>query len=171
MSDMSSLRFDAVSAFASGTVERHRAPVALAAAVAEAATALDGNPSKRDLELHLRNIRDMVGGLDSVGVPVSAAAKALRVSEPTVRAWIARGVLDVVPGRTPVLVRSGSLGEALAVVGELRELGEDGRLLERVLHTLSDRQTLDDLSPRLGAREDHPEVIATDELLDELLGS
>src|SRR5438874_149496 len=57
-------------------------------------------------------------------VPVSLAAKLLGVSEPTIRKWIARGVLQQSPSK-PVGVTLRSYHEVHQIIQELREAGKD----------------------------------------------
>lgn len=75
----------------------------------------------------------------SPGVTVAQAARTLKVSEPTVRAWIARGALDAVPGVTPTQVAPNSLRRTVRAVSELRERGRDRDWLQSVVDYLDDR--------------------------------
>lgn len=167
---MSRNSFDTIGFATSVQPTRHRAPVAMAVAAAEAARAIEGQHSESELLESLREILGIIDRAEGVGVPVALAARMLHVSQPTVRAWISKGVLDTVPDVKPVTVKPGSLGEVSAAVAEIRQLGEDRRLLESVMHALADRRTIEELTPRLGKRSDQPEVEVTDEVLDELLG-
>lgn len=84
------------------------------------------------------------------GVPVSVTARVLNVTEPTARAWIERGALHVVPGSRPLAVTPRSLGKALAAVMQIREVGQDERLLRRVLDHLEDQRTWMEVADRIG---------------------
>jgi hypothetical protein len=83
------------------------------------------------------------------GVPVSVAAKVLDVTEPTVRAWIGRGVLAAVHQSRPVAVTPRSLGEALAASSTIRRVGQDERLLRRLLDVMDDQRTRLELVGRI----------------------
>ncbi len=74
------------------------------------------------------------------GVPVSVAAGELGTTTPTVRAWINRGVLELVPGVSPKQVSVRSLGFALAAVAMIRSVGANQRLLTRIVEVLDDLQ-------------------------------
>lgn len=121
-----------------------RANAATALNVADALEALDepGVPPKA--AMMLLSIIDRADELRS-GVPVSVASRLLGVSEPTVRAWIDRGVLTVCEGLRPVAITSKSLGTALRRVRVLRDsLAKDSRLLDY----LADRREWSDVSSR-----------------------
>lgn len=77
------------------------------------------------------------------GLPVAEAAEYLGVSEPTIRAWLDRSVLDAVPEVKPVLVERSSLRRVHRAVGELRRRGQDRdwlRALVDVLHDHAERE-------------------------------
>lgn len=67
------------------------------------------------------------------GVPVSAAADYLSVSEPTVRLWLERDVLDAVAGAKPALVEITSLRSVGRVVADLRARGHDRDWMRAVI--------------------------------------
>jgi hypothetical protein len=64
------------------------------------------------------------------------------VSEPTVRAWIARGLLDVVAGAKPVLVDPASVRRVGRLVHELRDRGQDRDWMQALVDLLHDRDEL-----------------------------
>lgn len=101
------------------------------------------------------------------GVPISLVAKLLEVSEPTVRAWVERGVLELVEGAKPRAVTPRSLGEALVAVNTIREAGRDERLLPRVIDFLEDRRVRRELAPRIDEL-DSRRPIDPDRVADEL---
>ena len=81
--------------------------------------------------------------LGAQGLPVSDAARYLHVSEPTVRAWLARGPLSAVPDAKPVLVEIASLRRVGHALAELRERGRDRdwtRALVDLLHDHAERR-------------------------------
>lgn len=140
-----------------------RVTVALAADVADAVLALgepDLPPAAGRWLAAIVERADQAGD----GVPVSVAARLLDVAEPTVRTWIERGVLDAVPGSKPVSVTPRSLGEALAASTTIRRIGQDERLLRRLLDALEDQRTrlelagrIDELDSRVRIDPDHIE--------------
>ncbi len=84
------------------------------------------------------------------GVPVSVAADLLDVSEPTVRAWISRGVLQPQEGVRPVRISPMSLGEVLDAVRFLRETSSEE---PRMLAYLMDRREWPDVPELLSDLE------------------
>lgn len=115
-----------------------RGSVTLVAVLAQASAASqtdDVAEIRRRLMLILR-----MGHEAAIGVPVSVAAQQLALSQPTVRAWIDRGVLRTVPGQTPTRITADSLGEVLAVITDLRATHAKGPLAGRVVHALQDRR-------------------------------
>lgn len=73
----------------------------------------------------------------------------LHVTEPAVRSWIDRRALTVIKGSRPLAVTTRSLGEALAAVSTIRQVGEDERLLRRLLDVLDDQRTRGSLAKRI----------------------
>lgn len=123
-----------------------RGPAALAAVLAQviAASRIDDLAEvKRRLRLILRMGHDV-----ALGVPVSVSARLLDVSQPTVRAWIGRGLLETIPEKTPTRVSADSLGEVLAAIAEIRSSNEQGPLAGRVLQVLHDRRDRAELDDR-----------------------
>lgn len=76
----------------------------------------------------------------SPGVSVAAASELLGLSEPTVRSWAKRGVLQAVPGMAPMQIESASLHLASRVLAELRERGRDRDWLAALVDYLHDHQ-------------------------------
>ena len=127
---------------------RDRASIALVCDVVDAVEALSErglSPRVRDRLVAIVERADALGQ----GVPVSLAARLLAVSEPTVRTWADRGVLELVRDAKPRAVTPKSLGEALVAVGEIRRAGKDERLLRRILDVLDDQRTRTDLAERI----------------------
>lgn len=90
---------------------------------------------------------------DRPGIPVSAAAKYLSVSEPTVRLWIDQGLLLRVADAKPVLVDIDALRAVAAAIGELRARGQDGGWTRALIDYLHDAQTLAGVELRAGLSE------------------
>jgi transposase-like protein len=76
------------------------------------------------------------------GAKVSEVAQLLGLSQPTVRAWMAAGVLQTRGTATPARVNVLSLAEVKRAVDLLRQHGEDRNLLVAVMHLLRDRSVL-----------------------------
>lgn len=94
------------------------------------------------VEEALERLADVEGRLQHVpapGLPVSEAAGYLGVSEPTVRAWLRRGVLDRVPGAKPVLIEIVGLRRVSSALVELRERGRDRDWTRALVDLLHDR--------------------------------
>ncbi len=140
-----------------------RANVALAADVADAVLALGNADVPPPVRKRLTAIIERAEQAGQ-GVPVSVAAKVLDVTEPTARSWIDRGALKVVPGSRPLAVTPRSLGEALAAATRIRQVGQDERLLRRLLDVLEDQRTRLELADRVDGLESRvpidPERIA-----------
>lgn len=87
------------------------------------------------------------------GAKITEAAKVLGVSAPTVRAWIAVGVLDALADSQPVRVDVASLADAKQVVDELRRHSSDRYMLADLLRILRDRASLSNEYARAGAAD------------------
>jgi hypothetical protein len=122
-----------------------RANAGLAINVADALAAL----SVPELPLGaITSLKAIVERADDVGtgVPVAISALLLKVSEPTVRSWVDKGVLEAVADSHPLAVRPRSLGQVLGAVTFIRQnVGEEPRLL----NYLSERLEFDDLRSRI----------------------
>ncbi len=79
------------------------------------------------------------GAAAARGLPVSQAAQYLGVSEPTVRAWLKRGLLREVPRSKPLLIERSCLRRVHAAVGELRARGQERDWLQALVDLLHDR--------------------------------
>ncbi|MDP9385533.1 MAG: hypothetical protein M3P50_09920 [Actinomycetota bacterium] len=76
-------------------------------------------------------------------IPVSVAAKLLKVSEPTIRSWLDTGVLEDA-GTKPRAVRIESVVRTHRLLGELRERGQDRNVRQALLAHLDDELALQD---------------------------
>lgn len=146
-----------MSSNAAPTQLRRRAALArlaaeeLADAVSELRTA---SLSKAELERALERVEvlnarvqkalDLPGGLS-----VAQVAERLEVSEPTIRKWLAEGLLKRVEGHKPVEVTQRSVIEVERVLGTVRESYPARRWSEALAAFLHDR----DLLEREWARE------------------
>jgi excisionase family DNA binding protein len=77
------------------------------------------------------------------GITVSQAAERLAVSEPTVRKWLAEGLLGRVEGRRPVEITQRSVIEVERVLEAVRESYPARRWSEALAAFLHDRDLLD----------------------------
>jgi hypothetical protein len=84
----------------------------------------------------LAALEDLAARLDSVphtaGVSVARAARLLEVSQPTVRAWLARNLLVAVEGGRPEEVEIDSLRRVRDALAELRARGQDRDWVEQL---------------------------------------
>ncbi len=111
-----------------GDSPRRKAPVPSAEEIEQALALISGV---------LARLREESGG--ALGVPVSAAAEYLGVSEQTVRSWVARGVLEDVAGSKTKQVEAASLRRIGAAISELRARGQERDWLRTLVDLLHDR--------------------------------
>ena len=79
------------------------------------------------------------------GMRPSIAASLLGLSEPTVRAWVKRGILRARSARPRLLLDPASVLEVRRLVADLRRAGKSRGLLDEVYNRLADEQLLADL--------------------------
>ena len=79
---------------------------------------------------------------EETSVEVSQAAKILAVSPPTVRAWAKRGILDLLPGRSPMALSFESVRCTRRLLAELRAQGGDREFVQRLLDAALDQREL-----------------------------
>lgn len=77
-------------------------------------------------------------GAAASGLSVADAAAYLTVSQPTVRGWLKRGVLEQVPGSEPVLIDRASVRHVHRLLEELRERGKDREWLRTFVDYVHD---------------------------------
>jgi hypothetical protein len=114
--------------------------------------------SGQDVSGAVKRIDDVVARLDGVssvpaGLPVADAATYLQVSEPTVREWLKRGVLNRVPDAKPVLIERESLRSVHRLLAELRERGKDRDWLSTFVDYVHDRAVVRSPAVRRGLAE------------------
>jgi hypothetical protein len=97
-----------------------------------------------DRRSRLLTLRDRLAARAD-GAKVSEAASVLGLSVPTVRSWVATGLLQEIPGRRPARVTYDSLALAKHALDEIRRHQDDRPLLITVMQILRDRDALDDL--------------------------
>jgi excisionase family DNA binding protein len=95
---------------------------------------------------------------DAPALTVPEVADELGVSRPTVRNWIAKGLLDVVADTSPRRVRFSSVQELKERLAKLRALAKDERRFLQLLREAADQRAL--VQP--GAREGLQDALAGD---------
>ena len=134
----------------------------LAAAVSEVRTA---SLSKPELERALERVEALSSrvqkALDlSGGLSVAQAAERLEVSEPTIRKWLAEGLLERVEDHKPVEIAQRSVIEVERVLGRVRESYPARRWSEALAAFLHDRDLLGQEWARKGVEQlRHGELI------------
>ena len=116
----------------------------LADAVSELRTA---SLSKSELERALKRVEALSARVQKAldlpgGLSVAQAAERLEVSEPTIRKWLAEGLLERVEGHKPVEVTQRSVIEVERVLGAVRESYPARRWSEALAAFLHDRDLL-----------------------------
>ncbi len=116
----------------------------LADAVSELRTA---SLSKPALERALKRVEALSARVQKAldlpgGLSVAQAAERLEVSEPTIRKWLAEGLLERVEGHKPVEVTQRSVIEIERVLGTVRESYPARRWSEALAAFLHDRDLL-----------------------------
>ncbi len=89
------------------------------------------------LSARVQKALDLPGGLS-----VAQAAERLEVSEPTIRKWLAEGLLERVEGHKPVEIAQRSVIEVERVLGTVRESYPAGRWSVALAAFLHDRDLL-----------------------------
>ena len=139
-----------MSSGAAPTQLRRRAALArleaeeLADAVSELRTA---SLSKLELERALERVEALSARVQKAldlpgGLSVAQAAERLGVSEPTIRKWLAEGLLERVEGHKPVEIAQRSVIEVERVLGTVRESYPARRWSEALAAFLHDRDLL-----------------------------
>jgi excisionase family DNA binding protein len=95
---------------------------------------------------------------DAPALTVPEVADELGVSRPTVRSWIAKGLLDVVADTSPRRVRFARVQELKERLARLRALAKDDRRLSQLLREAADQRAL----TQPGAREGLQDALAGD---------
>jgi DNA-binding transcriptional regulator YiaG len=157
-----------MSSGAAPTQLRRRAALArleaeeLADAVSELRTA---SLSKSELERVLERVEALSARVQKAldlpgGLSVAQAAERLEVSEPTVRKWLAEGLLERVEGHKPVEIAQRSMIEVERVLDTVRESYPARRWSEALAAFLHDRDLLGQEWAREGVEQlRHGELI------------
>lgn len=97
-------------------------------------------------------------GVDAPALTVPEVADELGVSRPTVRSWIAQGLLDPVPDTSPQRVAFTSVRLLKGRLDRLRALARDEHRFTRLLREAADQRALE----QPGAREGLQDALAGD---------
>ena len=95
---------------------------------------------------------------DAPALTVPEVAEELDVSRPTVRSWIANGLLEGVPDTSPQRVRFASVQELKERLARLRTVAKDERRFSTLLREAADQRAL----AQPGAREGLQDALAGD---------
>lgn len=96
--------------------------------------------------------------MDAPALTVPEVADELGVSRPTVRSWIAKGLLDVVADSSPRRVRFASVQGLKGRLARLRAIAKDERRFSQLLCEAADQRAL----AQPGAREGLQDALAGD---------
>ncbi|MGH2834850.1 MAG: helix-turn-helix domain-containing protein [Solirubrobacteraceae bacterium] len=132
--------------------------VTLDAAITRASHALSSGDvavAERALEQAKRTVYT-----DAPSLTVPEVADELRVSRPTVRSWIDKGLLDVVTDTSPRRVRFASVQDLKQRLTRLRALSKDERRFSQLLREAADQRALS----QPGAREGLQDALTGDDV-------
>jgi len=90
---------------------------------------------------------------DAPALTVPEAAEELGVSRPTVRSWIAKGLLNVVADTSPQRVKFASVQQLKKRLGKLRSVAKDERRFSQLLREAADQRALEQPGAREGLRD------------------
>jgi excisionase family DNA binding protein len=96
--------------------------------------------------------------IDAPALTVPEVAEKLEVSRPTVRSWIAKGLLEGVPGTSPQRVKFASVQELKERLAKLRAVTKDERRFSALLREAADQRAL----AQPGAQEGLQDALAGD---------
>ena len=112
-------------------------------ALSEASELKDATEIRRRVKAAEQALAELERDLgEETSVEVSQAAKILAVSPPTVRAWAKRGLLEALPGRSPVALTFDSVRRTRRALAELRAQGTDREFVQRLLDAALDQRDL-----------------------------
>jgi excisionase family DNA binding protein len=95
---------------------------------------------------------------DAPALTVPEVAEELEISRPTVRSWIAKGLLESIPGVSPLRVKFASVQELKEGLAKLRSVAKDERRYAALLREAADQRAL----AQPGAREGLHDALAGD---------
>lgn len=137
------------------TKSEHRQVVASFVTLDDAITRASDALSSGDVAVAQRVLRHAKRTVctDAPALTVPEVADELGVSRPTVRSWIAKGLLDVVADSAPRRVRFASVQELKERLAKLRALSKDERRFSQLLREAADRRALKQPGAREGLRD------------------
>ena len=100
----------------------------------------------------LRKTQHTVAGMRPTTIDVAQAAFALGVSEPTVRAWARRGLMDIA-GEQPMTLTFASVAELRRDLERLRETASSEKRWQALLAAAADQRELAEPGARKGLVE------------------
>lgn len=114
--------------------------------------------SKSEFERAVERVEELIARVQKTldlpgGLTVAQAAERLEVSEPTVRKWLAEGLLERVAGRKPAEVTQRSVIDVERVLGAVREGYPARRWSEALAAFLHDRDLLGQKWARKGVEQ------------------
>ena len=142
------------------TKREHRELVASFVTLDEGLTRASHALSNGDVavvERELVRAKQMVS-TDAPALTAPEVAEELGVSRPTVRSWIAKGLLDAVADTSPQRVRFASVQQLKEGLGRLRALAKDERRFSQLLREAADQRALE----QPGAGEGLQDALAGD---------
>jgi len=90
---------------------------------------------------------------DAPALTVPEAAEELDVSRPTVRSWIAKGLLETIPDTSPQRVAFASVQELKERLDKLRVIAKDERRFSTLLRDAADQRALEQPGAREGVQD------------------
>lgn len=112
-------------------------------ALSEASSLEDAAEIRRRVKAAEADLAELERRLgEETAVEVSQAAEILAVSAPTVRAWAKRGILELLPGRSPMALTFESVRRARRLLVELRAQGGEREFVQRLLDAALDQREL-----------------------------
>jgi excisionase family DNA binding protein len=142
------------------TKREHRELVASFVTLDDVITRASNALSNGDVALVERELKQAKRWVcaDAPALTVPEVAKALGVSRPTVRSWIAKGLLDAVADTSPQRVTFSSVQRLKERLGRLRAVAQDERRFSQLLREAADQRALE----QPGAREGLQDALAGD---------
>ena len=131
--------------------------VTLDDAITRASDALANAPCHRRRACAVKQAKQTVY-TDAPALTVPEVAEELEVSRPTVRSWIAKGLLEGVPGTSPQRVKFASVQELKERLAQLRAVAKDERRFSALLREAADQRAL----AQPGAQEGLQDALAGD---------
>lgn len=149
-------------------LERETEPVKVAEDLADLFLLAQARADEPEVVETLLRVIDRHAGEQPSAVRVAEAASRLKVSVPTVRLWIERGILEEAPGAGVRRVTAVSLGWALAAVRKFGKADAGRRKLVELLDSMRDRDLLSQARRALDESHEEDLIEYSDGDLEEL---